>query len=147
MSACAQNVLVNFYADNQPYQSLTNYPKCVLAVAWTTNMPGWSTNMTISDYNALMATLTPIYNAAISNADWSVRKLTLASISNLQASVSALQADLPAFQNPNYSFVTNWPNLQLGLKYINTNLLHIADVIDKLTPVLTNLYQQSLSTP
>lgn len=61
-------VLVRWYPDNQPYAGLTNYPEATLSVSYTTNAPGWSTNMTAEQYGAYKAAMKPLYLAARSNA-------------------------------------------------------------------------------
>lgn len=142
--AFSQNLLVNFWPLNQPYQGLTNWPQGVKPVSYTNIDAGWATNWTVAQFTAYKAVQQPIYDAGVSNANWVASNSIQTNIAALQLAVSNLNADIPAFKNPNYSFVTNWANLQLGLMYIDTNLLHIATVLNTLAPCLTNLYNSSL---
>jgi hypothetical protein len=55
------NVLVNFYPANQPYLGLTNWPANSLPVSFSTNAPGWQTNMTLAAYEALTNSQWAVY--------------------------------------------------------------------------------------
>lgn len=75
-SAClGQNILVNFWPTNQPYQGLTNWPQGVKPVSWSTNTPGWATNMTLAAYSAYVAAQQPVYDAGVSNAQFNISSL------------------------------------------------------------------------
>lgn len=63
-SALGQNILLTCYPDNQPFQGLTNWPILVRPVTWSTNTPGWQTNMALSNFNSMMVVLSPIYSNA-----------------------------------------------------------------------------------
>lgn len=67
-----QNILVNFYTPNQPFPGLTNYPAQTLTVSWSTNSPGWQTNMLVSDFVAYTASFQAAYLAESSNAIYQV---------------------------------------------------------------------------
>ena len=139
------NYAVQFYGPGNVQGYPQFWPKNVQNIGTDTNAAaGWSF-MTQAQLDDCIATNKVAFEASKTIYLQSAQTSIATSISNLQVSIAAFQGDLPAFRNPNYSFITNWNNLQLGLKYINTNLLHIADVIDRLTPVLTNLYNQSLT--
>lgn len=106
---CAQNILVNFWPNNQPYQGLTNWPQGVKPVSWSTNTSGWTTNMLLSDYSAYVAAQQPVYDAGVSNAQFTLSSINssnyaawyaiytnistgVADTSNRMASVTSLTA-------------------------------------------------------
>ena len=120
----AQNVLVKFYPDNQPFMGLTNYP---LATTWTDvsgPVAGWSMNMALSDYNALVANLTPIYNAGASNA------LEAARVS-VDADLAALVSRLATNNVDRLRMTTNTLN-NADLNVVVFNLLRTMHKIENL---------------
>lgn len=54
-------VLVKYFPPNQPFAGLTNYPSAVGFTRFTTNAPGWDTNMTPSAYYGLLGRVLPGY--------------------------------------------------------------------------------------
>lgn len=74
LSCSAQNLLVTFWPNNQPYTGLTNWPQGVKPVSFSTNAPGWTTNMTEAQYVAHVAARQAVYNTGSSNEVWQAQK-------------------------------------------------------------------------
>jgi hypothetical protein len=81
-------------------------------------------------------------------SDWAATSLIQSTnaafrLASLKAACDAVAQDVGFLTNPNYGFVTNWPNLQLGLMYMNTNLNHLATVVSNMSAAFQLLYQQT----
>lgn len=139
--AHAQNVLVKFYPDNVPFTGLTNYPAVLLPVNSTTNAPGWTTNMTVVDYTAYLASKQPVYDAAI-NAE--SNRIATMSIAN-SARIVALFQQIPAARVQMQTISTNTGMTQaqaIAAVRQEANVIDgILEELQRLGPVLKQIYK------
>jgi hypothetical protein len=128
-TAFSQNLLVNFWPVNQPYPGLTNWPQGVKPVSFSTNAPGWATNMTISQFNSYKAVQQPVYDAGASNVVWSAQQTVLQDIADLQARLDANNDD-------RLNMMTN----TLTLNQLNNVTLRILKTLKKVNKLLIDQY-------
>lgn len=157
-SAFSQNVLVTFWPTNQPYQGLTNWPQGAKPVSWSTNTPGWATNMTLANYSAYVAAQQPVYDAGVSNALYSAN----VNISSNAAAWQAMYVQIPLgiSDSSNRIFtlgnlIASWnsgtnnaagtnsiikqtmQNVQVSYQYLNQIIVYLS----RLGPGLQQVYQ------
>ena len=159
IAACsAQNVLVNFYPANQPFAGLTNYPAQDLEVTWSTNSPGWATNMLDTDYAAYKAGLLPAYLTASSNAQYQASLPVATNLANYMLLSSMIPLGLADCTTRTNTLWTEYWSFRSGTNsaagtnaivadvimqcYIS-DIYHreILDLLSRLGPVLQQLYQ------
>lgn len=114
----SQNVLVNFYPNNQPYPGLTNWPYNDLKTNYTGSVPGWTTNMLLSDYTAYVAALKPVYDAGVSNAYYVT--VTANVLSNYNAWYS-LYTNIPAGLTDTSNRINVFTNMSRQLTVLNAS--------------------------
>ena len=155
---CAQHFLVNFYPPNQPYAGLTNYPSQIVPVTWSTNTPGWSTNMSSDDYAAYVSVLVPIYATAQSNAQAAVTTQSNANLARLAVLYSLIQqartmtaAGQSGLTNVYMSLASGTnTTTQVVVQVNKANMIHndqmtimagVLELLQRLWPVLQQAYQ------
>lgn len=147
LSLHAQNVLVRFHADNQPFAGLTNYPAQTQPVTWATNSPGWATNMTLAAYAAHRAALEPIYRAAESNAQATAKAALDANVARLKQLYDGIpdaRTTLRNFANGTNT-LTN-PQRDAALRQSADYTEKLMEFIQRLGPVLKAQYRPEEDT-
>ena len=159
----AQNILVLFYTDNQPLTGLTNWPLRTKDVSFSTNAPGWSTNMTKVDYEAYRAARLPLYNAAESNMLYQQKVALDANIarllvlhaqipagrtitSNDVATLATVEASLAAGTNTTAQTVIRIRQLNGVVEDLRQIQAGILEYLQRLGPVLKDLYKPDIDT-
>jgi hypothetical protein len=126
----AQNAAVRWYPVNQPYSGLTNWPAQVQPTGAATTVPnGFATNMPLTALQAHVAARQAAYDAGESNAVYQARQAIQADVNVLVVAYSNLQ-----WVADNFVAVTNTANIRTAIKACG-------DVLLKMKPVLTEMYQ------
>jgi len=160
---CAQNLLINFYPDNQPYPGLKGYPAQIMPVPWSTNTPGWSTNMTSTDFETYMESCRVTYLSSQSNAAATVQAKTDANLARLlvlygvisparntiganQSSLTNIYASLASGTNTTAQVVSRVNQANLLLNDQMTIMSSILEFLQRLGPSLQSIYKPADDT-
>lgn len=138
----AQNLLVRFYPNNQPYQGLTNYPSEIRAVSFTTNAPGWNTNMTFAQYDLLRSASVPIYESGASNEAYTAElalKQNTDRLVQLYAGIPSARATINSFSNATNTMTT--AQLTAATRQLAGYTEKLMEFIQRLGPVLKEMYK------
>lgn len=154
------NVIVRFMDDNQPYSRITNYPSEVSSVDFSTNAPGWSTNMLVTDYLDYVRSIqmSDAWIVGKSNQVWIAnnrrtvnlqRLLALYDLipqgrsgcSNSAATFSTIEASLASGTNTQAQVVNRIRQLNQEANSVNTRQAYILEYLQRLGPELKALYK------
>jgi hypothetical protein len=156
--------LVNFYPTNHPYAGLWMWPSNYQNVAWSTNTPGWQTNMTGRALDDLFLAQQPIFQAAQQSNNLA-QATTLwdkipAGLNLLSTTASAISTDLGTYTNVYSSLISETNTAPQAIVQI-ANYIRAANDVEvqrqqqmvvtiglvqlwqQVGPVINQLYQQS----